>query len=143
MVDKKAEGDRFNRRRLLLGAAVITVLLALVWNYSAVHTAARWLLRSHDYKSRVLAQPTSTNGELKHIEWDSWGFPGAGDTVVYLVFDPTDSLSAAAKSHQPGKYSGIPCEVPHVGRLESHWYTVRFYTDEYWGKRNALNCGSD
>jgi len=60
---------------------------------------------------------------------------------VFLVFDPTDSLSAAAKSHSPGKFKGIPCEVPLVRRLESHWYTVRFYTDEYWGRRNALDCG--
>jgi hypothetical protein len=50
----------------------------------------------------------------------------------YLVFDPGDSLSAAAASHQPGKFNGIPCEVYRVRRLESHWYTVLFYTDEDW-----------
>jgi energy-coupling factor transporter transmembrane protein EcfT len=113
---------------------------ALLVNYSAVRSAARWFLWSHRYKAEVLAQPDSANGEFKHIEWDGWGFPGAGDTWVYLVFDPTDSLAAAAKNPQPGKFSGIPCRVPLVSRLESRWYAVVFYTDEYWGKRNR-DCG--
>lgn len=108
----------------------------LVGNYLAVRTAARWSVWSHDYKLKVLAKPASPNGELKHTEWDGWGFAGAGDTTVYLVFDPTDSLSAAATSHQSGKFSGIPCDVFRVRRLESHWYTAQFYTDEYWGQCN-------
>ena len=61
-----------------------------------------------------------------------WGFPGAGDTTVYLVFDPNNSLAAAAHSHAPGKYNGLPCEVFKVRRLEIHWYTVQFYTDTAW-----------
>jgi hypothetical protein len=60
--------------------------------------------------------------------------------AVYLAFDPTDSLAAAAKSHSPGKFSGMPCEVYRVLRLESHWYSVAFYTHEEWGRRNTLNC---
>jgi hypothetical protein len=60
---------------------------------------------SQSYKREVLAQSGGTAGELKHVEWDGWGFSGAGDTTVYLVYDPTDSLSAAAKSHQPGKFA--------------------------------------
>jgi hypothetical protein len=48
--------------------------------------AAKWFARSHDYKSEVLAQPSSI-GELRHIEWDGWGWAGQ-DTTVYLVFDP-------------------------------------------------------
>jgi hypothetical protein len=36
-------------------------------------------------------------------------------------------------NRQPGKFDGIPCEVRLVRRLESHWYDVLFYTDEYWG----------
>ncbi len=116
--------------------AVLAVAAAFVWNYSTIRTVARWALWSHDYKSRVLAQPVAVNGELRHIEWDAWGYPGAGNTTVYLVFDPTDSLLAAAVSHQPGKLGGIPCEVPSVRRMESHWYTVQFYTDESWGKCN-------
>jgi hypothetical protein len=124
---------------LLIFWAVSAVLIK---NYSAVRDECRWLAWSHQYKARLLAQGSSANAELKHIEWDGWGFPGAGDTTVYLVFDPTDALSAAARSHQPGKFGGLPCEVYLVHRLERHWYAVRFYTQEMWGQRNALDCGS-
>ncbi len=128
---------RKKRRRRLsilsMLAVYCAISAALVGNFFAVRTAARWFVWSHDYKAKVLAQPASANGELRHVEWDGWGWAGQ-DTTVFLVFDPADSLSAAAMSHQPGKFNGIPCEVPLVRRLESHWYTVRFYTDEYWGR---------
>ena|SRR5208283_2432312 len=52
----------------------------------------------------------------------------------------TDSLSAEAANHAPGKFNGIPCEVAQVRQLESHWYAVQFYTNEFWGRRNALDC---
>jgi hypothetical protein len=107
------------------------VSVALVGNYSAVRDAARWFLWSNGYKARVLAQPISESGGLKHTEWDGWGFVGE-DTVVYLVFDPDNSLAAAPKDHPPGKFSGIPCKVPRIRRLESHWYAVMFYTDTSW-----------
>jgi hypothetical protein len=70
-------------------------------------SAARRLVWAHCQKAEVLAQPSVT-GELKHIEWDGWGCAGQ-DTTAYLVFDPTDSLSAAAREHRPGKFNGIPC----------------------------------
>jgi hypothetical protein len=54
------------------------------------------------------------------------------DTEVYLVLDPSNSLSAATKSHVPGKFNGLPCEVVQVHRLESHWYFVVFYTEASW-----------
>jgi len=130
------------RRQSLLALAIFCVVSTLlVMNYSAVRDECRWLVWSHQFKIRVLAQPESAT-ELKHVEWDGWGFAGAGDTTVYLVFDPTDALSAAAQSHQPGKFAGLPCEVNLVRRLGSHWYAVRFYTDEWWGRRNELDCGS-
>jgi hypothetical protein len=127
----------------------ILALLVVYWalsfaflkNYPAIRNAARWSLWSERYKAEVLAQPDDANGGLKHIDWDGWGFPGAGDTTVYLVFDPADSLAAAAKSHQPGKFSGIPCKVPLVSRLEGRWYAVLFYTDERWGKPKR-DCGT-
>ncbi|MGO9270988.1 MAG: hypothetical protein ACLQOO_12155 [Terriglobia bacterium] len=100
----------------------------------------RWLIWSHRYKAELLATPDSPKGELKHIEWDGWGWGPVGPTIIYLVYDSTDSLSAAAKSHKPGHLSGIPCEVSGVQRLESHWYAVTFYTEESWGKRNRLDC---
>jgi hypothetical protein len=117
-------------------------LLSFVFlkNNFVIRNAARWSVGSHHYKAEVLRQPEAVGRELKHIEWDGWGFPGAGDTNVYLVFDPTDSLAAAAKNHVAGKYSGIPCAVPAVNRLESHWYAIMFYTDERWGKPQ-YDCG--
>ena len=117
----------------------LAISALLVVNHSAVRDSARWLLWSRDYKSKVLAQPESTNGELKHVEWDGWGWVGM-DTTVFLVFDPTDSLRAAAKSHRAGKFGGVPCEVPLVRRLESHWYSVRFYTDQVWSGCDAGNA---
>jgi hypothetical protein len=107
---------------------------ALFKNHYAIRNAARWSLWSRRYKAEVLAQSAPANGELKHIEWDGWRFPGAGDTTVYLVFDPADSLAAAAKRHQPGKFAGIPCTVPLVSRMQNRWYALLFYTDERWGK---------
>lgn len=121
---------------LLLLAAVVCIAAFAVWWFvletnSALGTAARWIVRSRDYKARVLAQPDGTYGELKHVEWDAWGWAGES-TTVYLVFDPTDALAEAARSHQSGKYNGIPCKADLVRRLESHWYTVRFFTNDLW-----------
>jgi hypothetical protein len=90
---------------------------------------------SHNYKDTVLAQKSRANGEFRHVEWDGWGW-GGQDTTVFLVFDPTDSLSSAASIHQPGKFDGIPCAVPEVNRLESQWYAVRFYTNQDWDRCN-------
>jgi hypothetical protein len=142
--------DRDRRKTLWLAAAIgvlviaasLVITAAVAWQFYSIRSATKWFMWSQRYKREVLAQSGGTAGELKHIEWDGWGFPGAGDTTVYLVYDPTDSLSAAAKSRQPGKFVGIPCAVPLVSRLEREWYAVRFYTDEWWGRRNALNCGA-
>jgi hypothetical protein len=62
---------------------------------------------------------------LKHTEWDGWGW-GGQDFSVFLVFDPTDSLSGPAENHQSGKLNGIPFEVSDVRRLDSHWYLIIF-----------------
>jgi hypothetical protein len=132
----------FSRKRIAVTAGfaffVLLILAASVvlrpmFGYPGPINYVRWLVRSRSYKTEVLAQPNSANEELKHIEWDGWGWAGM-DTTVYLVFDPTDSLSQAASNHQPGKYSGIPCKVFLVRRLESHWYTVWFYTNYEWGR---------
>ncbi len=84
------------------------------------------------YKTQLFAQPDSASGELKHTVWDTWGFVPSGFNVVYLVFDPADSLAKAAKASSPVKPVGIPCEVLRVNRLEKQWYGVEFYTDEDW-----------
>ena len=113
----------------------VVIAFVLVWDYSAVKTKTRWLLSSRHYKSDVLSQLASPGGDLKHIEWDGWGWAGQ-DTTVHLVFDPTDSLSLAAATHESGKFTGIPRDVPKVSQLESQWYTVTFYTNQEWGRCN-------
>ncbi len=109
---------------------------ALFQSHYVIRNAARWSLWSPLYKAEVLAQPAPANGELKHIEWDGWGLPGAGDTTVSLVFDPTDSLAAAARRHQPGKFDGIPCTVRLVSHMQNRWYAVLFYTEQRWGRNH-------
>ena len=118
---------------LILGILALTVLT--IWNYSAVKTTIRWWLWSGEYKAKVVSQTASSNTDFHHIEWDGWGWAGM-NTVIYLVFDPTDSLSSAAKSQQVGRFKGVPCEVYRVSRLESKWYTVQFYTGEDWESCN-------
>ena len=97
---------------------------------SQLRASLRWLLWSHYLKAELLAKPTPVNGELRHMEWERTGFAGVANNTIYLVFDPTDSLSTA---HLPGKFNGMPCKVPEVRRLEGSWYSVWFYTDEDWG----------
>jgi hypothetical protein len=132
----------FSRKRMAVTAGLAlfvllilaaSVVLRPMFGYPRPINYARWLVWSRSYKAEVLAQPNSANEELKHIEWDGWGWAGM-DTTVYLVFDPTESLSQAASNRRPGKYRGIPCEVFLVRRLESHWYTVWFYTNYEWGQ---------
>ncbi len=133
-----------DRRQLLPILAMLALLWAIavsLFRYNrehpfALHETAKWLAWSGDYKRQVLAQPASVNGALKHIEWDGTGFAGVAYNTVYLVFDPADTLSAAAGRQQSGKLSGIPCDVRLVRRLESHWYAILLYTDEFWEKCN-------
>jgi hypothetical protein len=115
--------------------AFLAVSGALHMNSDGLRASLRWLLSSHRFKAEVLAQPAPPKGQLRHMEWEATGFAGVANNTVYLVFDPTDSLSPAARSHSRGKFSGIPCEVPRVRQLERQWYSVRFYTDKVWGER--------
>jgi hypothetical protein len=121
-------------------AAFVAVSVPLVLNKDDLRASLRWLLWSRHFKAEVLAQPAPVNAELRHMEWEATGFAGVANQTVYLVFDPADSLSVAGRSHTPIKTIGIPCEVPHVRRLESQWYSVWFYADEVWGQQNRLNC---
>ncbi|MGB8543659.1 MAG: hypothetical protein WCD49_18670 [Candidatus Acidiferrales bacterium] len=135
---QESVANRYEQLLPTLGMlAVFWVTLLLPFFYERehpfeLHETAKWSMRSQYYKSEVLARPESTT-ELKHIEWDMSGFAGIANNTVYLVFDPADTLSTAAKSREPGKFDGIPCKARLVRRLESHWYGVLFYTDEYWG----------
>jgi hypothetical protein len=126
----------FFTKRLSASTAIATFIVyclttgIVVVHRNEIRTNTRWFLWSKRYRAQVLAT-AATNGELKHIEWDGWGFAGA-DTTVYLVFDPSDSLLTGAEDHSFGKFAGIPCKVPFVHQLEAHWYTVLFYTDTDW-----------
>ena len=122
------------RKKLPIAVMVATfcAVSALVFLCNLqMRTFTRWFLWSGQYKNKVLAETTPVNGDLKHIEWDGWGW-GGQDFSVFLVFDPTDSLSGPAQNNHSGKLNGIPCEVSGVRRMESHWYIVffDFYVDQ-------------
>jgi hypothetical protein len=130
----KSEANQRNKKlRLFITIGIFSLaifLIIIAWSCSStIRTAVRWPVRAERYKSEVLAQPRVT-GEFKHVEWDGWGW-ASQDTTVYLIFDPTDSLSTPARNQQPGKFDGIPCEVFVVKELERNWYLVQFYTDEW------------
>jgi hypothetical protein len=98
----------------------------------AIRETARWFLWSHEYKRQVLARSMPTNGDLKHIEWDSSGFAGVANNISYLVLDPTDTLLTAAENSRTAKFNGVPCELRAVRRMEAHWYAVLFCADQSW-----------
>lgn len=101
-------------------------------HFAHMRIVTRWMLLSRTYQTKVSDQAKPAHGFLRHVEWDSWGFAGVGDTVVYLVLDPRDDLQAAAQSKKAGRFPSIPCEVPQFTRLESQWYLVEFYADTTW-----------
>ena len=87
------------RKRKRQSLSVVLALIAycgsswLLWKSSMdLRPTERWLLHSGTYKAEVLAQPSTQNGELRHVEWDSWGM-FAQDTQAYLTYDPSSSLS--------------------------------------------------
>ncbi len=123
-----------NARVLARASLIVLAIIAAVvlWEYEPTRTEIRWLTVSGGYKARVLAQPTPLSEELKHVEWDGWGFVSMY-TTEYLVYDPTDSLAVAASSGEAGKFAGLPCKVPVVRKMERGWYVVRFYTEQAWG----------
>lgn len=129
--------QRKGRTRLMVIATLLSYWLisGLIFrHFSEVRDASRWLFQAQTYKASVLALPVPPNGDFRHVEWEGWGFAGAGDTTVYLVVDPSDSLSGPAKNHLIGKFTGVSCAAYRIHRLEKHWYTVAFYTDTSWGQ---------
>jgi hypothetical protein len=124
------------KRGVKVGIAIAVPVLLLLAGYYVLSPnlryPVRWILESESYKAEVLASQESKDGYFRHTEWDGWGFAGAGDTTVYLVFDPGDSLARAAQADAKGKFTGIPCEVYKVRRFERGWYAVSFYTDTDW-----------
>jgi lysylphosphatidylglycerol synthetase-like protein (DUF2156 family) len=124
---------RLRQIMLLLLATVAFVAMAAVFDKGgdSLRSYLRWLLWSRRFKAEVLAQPAPSNGELRHMVWEETGFAGVANVTSYIAFDPSDALSNA---HLPGKVAGIPCTVLRAFRLERHWYSVWFYTDETWSE---------
>ena len=104
--------------------AFLIVTIGVVINQRQIRPHLLWLVRSNRYKSEVLA--AAANGELQHVEWDGdgWGSGATGDWMGYVVFDPSDALSAETRNNVPTEYKGIPCKVILVRRLEKQWYSV-------------------
>lgn len=126
------------RKRRRLALSILLALVAycgtswLLWKGSTdLRFKGRWLLNSRTYKAEVMALPAPKSGELQHMEWDGWGMTGS-ETNVYLVFDPNDSLALATKGKAYSNVPGLPCDVWQIHRLESHWYSVVFFTNADW-----------
>jgi hypothetical protein len=127
---------RRRRKQRLAALSAFAIFLvftvALFARFADMRDATRWFVSGRTSKADVLAQSNLAKGTMRHVEWEGWGFPGAGNTVVYLVFDPADSLASASKTRTSGKFGGLPCDVFRVRRLENKWYAVQFYTNTDW-----------
>jgi hypothetical protein len=83
----------------------------------------RWLLWSNRYGKHVLAQPVSSIGNHKSIEWDRWGYADSS-AVAYLVYDPSDNLRLTMQVSASERAEDFPCRIERVDRLGSRWYSV-------------------
>ena len=104
-----------------------------------LYEAGRWWTGGGRYKAEVLAQPSSDSGDLKYVVWDESGLLAGMTTWVYLVYDPSDHLSAATEKLPAGSVKGIPCKVYSVQRLERDWYSVVFYMNDFWGSCTSVD----
>jgi hypothetical protein len=130
---------RDRQQRTMWGAAAgafLIVTAGVVFSQSQIRPHLLWLVWSNRYKSEALANSTVGNGEFKHVEWDGdgWGSGATGDWMGYVVYDPSDSLSATTKNKVPTEYKGIPCKVILVRRLEKQWYSVVLDMNQFWDK---------
>jgi hypothetical protein len=116
---------------LLMFPVYWVVSAILFMNHSEIRLQTRWILHSRALKASVQNEPVPPQGELRHVEFDVWGWAGM-DTVEYLIYDPTDTLGATVAAHSKGRFPGIPCEVPMVRRMEDHWFVAMFYTNSEW-----------
>jgi hypothetical protein len=115
--------------------AFLIVTVGVLISQQQIRPRLLWLVWANRYKSEVLADSGAANGEFKHVEWygDGWGTGATGDWMGYVVFDPSDSLSAA-RQNVPTEYAGIPCKVILVRRLEKRWYSVVLDMNQFWDK---------
>src|SRR5262249_32266649 len=66
-----------HRRASILSALLLYWMISAMFltHYNGVRGRTRWLLLSYHYKREGWGQ-SSTPGELKHTEWDGWGWAG-------------------------------------------------------------------
>jgi len=126
---------RFEIALLLVVASTGAWLVST--NFHEARIIARWSIYSSAYQERTIAAANDSRGYLQHTEWDGWGFPGAGNTVEYLVFDPGNSLAASANTADVGKMDGIPCPIAETTLVENQWYVVLLYTGTDWDHCSA------
>lgn len=117
------------RRPIRLFALYLIVTFAIGASASW-RSEIRWSLARGIWKQRVLDQP-ELSGQLKHLNWDGWGFIGQ-DTEVYLVYDSTDRLRNATTVDNGRHGIGLPCDVYQIRRLQPNWYSVTFFTNTGW-----------
>jgi hypothetical protein len=109
-----------------LGASVLMFL-----STQHLRPWARWLVGSGHFKQEVQLQPANPRTGIRFMEWDGWGFAGS-DTIVFLVFDPTDMLGEGLRKHTPSRFAEFAQHVWFYERLERCWYSVTFYTNDPW-----------
>jgi hypothetical protein len=129
-------GRRAARRSVTLFVAVCALGYGVfrcreAGNYVRFET--RWMMHRARFQHEVLVNADPGPG-LQHVMWDDWGMAGQA-TLSYLVYDPTDQLKNAAKTEHGRSSAELPHEVWEVWRLEPHWYSVVFYTNEGWDWR--------
>jgi hypothetical protein len=134
IVPRRGRGRRLTSVAVFGAFLTVTAGMVILQWHTRPHVL--WLIWSHRYKSEVLLESAAGNGEFKHVEWngDGWGDGVSGDWMGYVVYDPSDSLSAATKNNVPTEYKGIPCKVILVRRLERQWYSVVLDMNQFWDK---------
>ena len=92
---RRKGGQRLAAVSMFIVFVVFTAILFT--RFTDIRNASRWLTYARVYKAEVLSGSEPGGGQLRHAELEGWGFPGAGDTVVYVVFDgvPCSTLEDA------------------------------------------------
>ena len=76
----------YQRLASLSTFAVFLIFTAVLFtHFLDIRYSIRWFVFGRHFKAEVMSQPRPAEGQLRHIDWEGWGFAGAGDTTVYLV----------------------------------------------------------
>jgi hypothetical protein len=119
------------------GTIILTVLVfvfvstLMFLSAERLRPRARWLFLSKSFKREVLHLVADPKNGLRYEEWDGWGMAGQ-DTIVFLIYDPTDELGEGLRNSSSGQFAAIARHTWHWERLERCWYSVTFYTNDPW-----------